>query len=143
MIIAIIAAIGIGLVVIFLLTKKNGTSVVVSIDGKEIERYGLNENVDTEIEGVGGKNRLIIRDGEAWIEEADCPDKLCVKQGRISHTNESIVCLPHRITVRVIGESDENTPDAVVSEQHMSVGNIISCLYRSYLQTDVYREVTA
>ncbi len=116
-IIAIIVTIGIGLVVVFFITKKEGNLVIVSVDGVEIERHELSETVDKEIEGVGGKNRLRIQNGEVWVEEADCPDKLCVKQGKISHTNESIVCLPHRVTVRVVGDADENTPDAIVSEQ--------------------------
>lgn len=64
---------------------------------------------------AAGRNRLIIRGGEAWIEEADCPDKLCVNQGHISHTHDSIVCLPHHISVRIAGETEQAAPDAVTN----------------------------
>ena len=116
LIISSVVVIGLILAAVFCLTQKPGGQVVVSVDGKEAARYDLSENVDTRIQGIGGENRLIIQNGEAWIEEADCPDKLCVKQGHVSKTNESIVCLPHRMTVRVVGDSGEAAPDAVVSE---------------------------
>lgn len=113
-IIAAVIIIGAVLLGIFLLNKKPGKNVVVSVDGKEIATYPLDEDRDEWITGAyGGKNRLIIKNGTARIEEADCPDKLCVHQGSISNTNESIVCLPHRITVRVEGESDGEVPDAI------------------------------
>lgn len=47
--------------------------------------YRLDEEIDTWIDGYqGGQNHLVIQDGCARIEEADCPDKLCVKQGTVS-----------------------------------------------------------
>lgn len=39
---------------------------------------------------------------------ADCPDKLCIHQGKISHTGETIACLPNRVTVRVISGAASN-----------------------------------
>lgn len=109
-----VIVIGVLLVGVFLLMKKPGKTVIVSVDGKKTASYPLSEDRDEWITGKdGGKNRLIIKDGSARIEEADCPDKLCVKQGSISNTNESIVCLPHRITVRIAGEADADTPDAI------------------------------
>ena len=106
--------IGAALLLVFFMTKKPGNRVIVSIDGKETSSYPLDQDLDTQIDGVGGKNRLIIQDGEARITEADCPDKLCVKQGAVSHVGESIICLPHRVSVHIAGEDDEDMPDAVV-----------------------------
>ena len=37
------------------------------------------------------------------MKDADCPDRLCVKQGSISKNGESIVCLPHKVIVTVTG----------------------------------------
>lgn len=108
-----VVLIGAVLVVTFFMMRSPGKNVIVSIDGKEAATYPLDEDRDEWIMGRGGKNRLIIKDGKASVTEADCPDKLCVKQGSISNVNESIVCLPHRITVRVAGEDDKDTPDAV------------------------------
>jgi len=123
-----VAAVGIGviLVALFLLTRSPGARVIVSVDGKEVASYDLSEDTDVIVQDLtedagkpdadrkdAGRNRLIIRNGEAWMEEADCPDKLCVHQGKISHVNDSIVCLPHRISIRIAGETKEPAPDAI------------------------------
>ncbi len=82
--------------------QKNAFTVEVSVDGTTISSYGLDDEVDTWIEGYqGGQNHLVIHDGFAKIDEADCPDKLCVKQGEISKSGETVVCLPHRVVVTV------------------------------------------
>ena len=109
-----VVIIGAVLAGVFLLGKKPGKTVVVSIDGKAIATYPLDEDRQELLIGKDrGTNRLIITKGEAWIDEADCPDKLCVHQGKISNVNESIVCLPHRITVRIEGSDAGEAPDAL------------------------------
>jgi hypothetical protein len=50
-------------------------------------------------------NTLVIEGGRARIEAADCPDKLCVKQRAISKAGESIICLPHKLVIRISRES--------------------------------------
>ena len=52
----------------------------------------------------GGFNRLIVRDGEVWCQEASCPDKVCIQQGKQKNAGSSIVCLPNRMIVTIIGE---------------------------------------
>ncbi|MBQ5523338.1 MAG: NusG domain II-containing protein, partial [Oscillospiraceae bacterium] len=51
-------------------------------------------------------------DGEAWISEANCPDKLCMGFGKISKNGEVIVCLPNRLIV-VIEDGEAAEVDAV------------------------------
>ena len=51
----------------------------------------------------GGVNVFVIRDGKAWVTEASCPDKICMDQGQVSQEGEMIVCLPNRMTARVMG----------------------------------------
>ena len=78
-----------------------GETVVIRVDGKEYARLPLDEDAELLIEGVnGGTNLLIIKDGEAYISEATCPDLVCVHTG---HADElkSIVCLPNRVTVSI------------------------------------------
>lgn len=78
--------------------------VSVSVDGTEIMTLDLNRNDDIVIEsGNGQTNHLIIEDGKAFLTEASCPDKLCVRQGAISETGQSIVCLPNRVIVTIVG----------------------------------------
>ena len=83
--------------------RRNGAAVVVEQDGKETARYALDENRTVRIKGQGGYNLLVIEGGEAWLLEADCPNLLCVKTGKIRYAGQSIVCLPHKVAVRIVG----------------------------------------
>jgi len=47
------------------------------------------------------------------VTDADCPDRLCVKQRAISKQGETIVCLPHRLIVKIEG-GDAPDVDGVV-----------------------------
>ena len=87
-------------------------SVTVKVDGEIEAVYSLGE--DKEIEINGGTNTLVIRNGKADMTEADCPDKLCVKQRAISRNKESIICLPNKVVVEA--DSKENSEfDAVAN----------------------------
>ncbi len=73
--------------------------VTVKIEGAIEGTYSLSE--DREIEINGGTNRLQIRNGEASMVQADCPDQLCVHQKPVSLNHESIICLPNKVVVEV------------------------------------------
>ena len=81
--------------------RQEGGVAVVRVNGVETERHSL--AVDGTFPLNGGTNILVIRDGQAWLSEADCPDLLCVKQGKIHYTGQVITCLPNRLTVTVEG----------------------------------------
>ena len=83
------------------LGKEEGARVVVAVEGHEIATYSLSENGEYSLNG--GTNILHIEGGMAWLTEANCPDKLCVHQGKIEKTGEVITCLPNKLTVTVKG----------------------------------------
>ncbi len=87
-------------------SAEKGDYAVVTVDGAEIARYPLYEDREVTIEGVGGKNTLKISNGHADVTEADCPDKVCVDHRSISNKGETIVCLPHKVVVKIVGETD-------------------------------------
>ena len=88
------------------------TEANVKVDGKITGTYSLIENQTIEIND--GSNILEIKDGIADMIEADCPDKLCVKQKAISKNGESIICLPNEVVVEVKSNEDSEY-DAVVN----------------------------
>ena len=83
--------------------RRDGAAVVVEQDGKETARYALTKDRTVKIEGAAGYNILVIEGGEVWLSEADCPNLLCVKTGKIRYAGQSIVCLPHKVAVRIVG----------------------------------------
>ena len=88
---------------LWLLIRRDGAAVIVEQDGRETARYALTEDRTVRIEGQGGYNLLVIEGGEVWLSEADCPNLLCVKTGKIRYAGQSIVCLPHKLAVRIGG----------------------------------------
>ena len=85
-------------------------AVTVSVDGTELMTLDLNQDGEQVIESPGGgTNRLVIKDGTVHMEEASCPDKVCIKQGPISETGQSIVCLPNRVIVTITGTDSQKT----------------------------------
>ena len=63
--------------------------------------------------GEDAYNVLKISNGMAAVVEANCGDHTCIRTGAISREGETIVCLPHRMVVRV--EGGEGAPfDAAV-----------------------------
>lgn len=92
-----------------------GTRVAVYVDGRQQEIHALQEDGSFLIrDGAGNENLVVIEDGTVRVEEANCPDRLCVRQGRISRSGESIICLPHRVVIAVEGREGETGTDAVV-----------------------------
>ena len=106
------AAIALG---VFLFSGK-GKTAEVRIDGKICARYSLSQDRSIRLSGAGGgTNLLVIKNGEAYIAEADCPDGLCIRTGSISRVGQSVVCLPHRIVVEITGDAgDGNDIDVFV-----------------------------
>ena len=102
---AIVAVIAIAIAVIAIaiavlsLTKKDGDYVIVRINGNEVAKYSLSQ--DGEYSLNGGPNVLRIENGTAYLVSANCPDHLCVKQGKVDQSGETITCLPNRLTVTV------------------------------------------
>ena len=80
-----------------------GVWVVVTADGAEIARYQLNEERTVRLGDDTDYNILQIAGGAAAVIEADCGDHTCVRTGAVSREGETIVCLPHRLTVRIEG----------------------------------------
>ncbi len=83
--------------------RPSGAEVVVSVDGEELCCLPLDEDARLSI-GDGDKfNILVISNGEAFIEDASCPDHICVQSGRVSLDGQTIVCLPNKTVISVQG----------------------------------------
>ena len=101
----------------FYFLRGEGDIVVVTVDGKEFGRYSLTKDVTVEIcTGVEKEelNLLVIKDGQAHVETATCPDGICAGHKPIKREGESIVCLPHKVVITVFSTEEKDAPDIVV-----------------------------
>lgn len=81
-----------------------GDTVVITVDGKEFGRYPLAKNEHITVKQNGHINEVIIKDGKVSMFFSDCPNQVCVNTGAISKTSQSIVCLPNKVMVEIIGK---------------------------------------
>lgn len=105
-----------GLVYLFVF-RDSGNVVEVTVDGEVYGVYSLSENITCEIRtGKNDENinRFVIADGKVYMQDASCPDGICVAHRPIFRDGESIVCLPNRVVVTVITQETEDSADIVV-----------------------------
>lgn len=100
-----------GVLFFFLRPGGEGEYVLVTVDGREYGRCPLSEDRTLTIGGED-YNILEIRDGAAAVTEANCGDHTCVRTGEIRRSGESIICLPHKVVVKIVGGED-SAVDAV------------------------------
>ena len=79
--------------------------VVIEVDGEIFADYDMDE-----VKGIipistpnGGENRVWVQEDLVFMDSANCPDQTCVKQGVIKDGTVPIVCLPHKVIVRIEG----------------------------------------
>ena len=96
-------------IVFSVLYHSHGSTIAITRDGELYGKYNLSQDQTIAIENTDHQvtNTLQIRDGEAKMIGADCPDKLCMHQKAISVSKENIVCLPNRIVVTVEDDDTE------------------------------------
>ncbi len=94
--------------VLFLVLSRgsaDGRTVEVQVDGKTVATLPLDTDTTYVIDGAGGgHNTLVIADGKATVTEATCPDGVCVRHRAIDRAGQSIICLPNKVVVKVVGE---------------------------------------
>ena len=56
---------------------------------------------------------LAVKEGQIRITESDCPHKICEHRGWISHSAQTIVCVPNKLLVEIVGVQSEKTYHAV------------------------------
>lgn len=105
LLISLILAVSLLLLLVLRLNSEDGDAVEIRIDSKIVAEYSL--HVDATYTLNGGTNILVIEDGYAYLTYADCPDHLCVNQGRVNKTGAVITCLPNKLTITVIGKKTD------------------------------------
>ncbi len=109
-VILIISLLLIGIIILVIwrfVYSTEGKFVTVEQRDELIGTYPLEEDKEIEVEYKDQVvNKIIIKDGYCYMDEAQCPDHLCIKQGKIDKVGQTIVCLPNRVVVTVISDSD-------------------------------------
>ena len=86
-----------------------GENVRVTVDGQLYGIYPLSEDREIEIKQNGHTNHITIKDGKVSMTSSTCKNQVCVETGAISHTKDSIACLPNRVIVEI--KAGKNNPE--------------------------------
>ncbi len=89
-----------------------GANALITVAGQPPTRKSLQHDDLFILEGAAGRALIEISDGSILIRDSACPQKLCVRQGRIRRVGEIIVCVPNKITIWIEGRRP-NPFDAV------------------------------
>jgi len=81
--------------------------VEVRIDSELVDTFSIEETIDKTYETEYGRNVLSIHDGVVSVTDADCRDFICVDTKDAIHSGDSIVCIPNRFTVEIVGAKSE------------------------------------
>lgn len=85
--------------ILYFSTQENYIASIY-LNGELIETINLN-NVKKSYEINLPHNTILVENGDISVIHSDCPDKLCVKQGKISDNIFPIVCLPNKLVIEI------------------------------------------
>lgn len=102
------------LLIPYFVDQTSGGNVIIIQDGERIDSYSLKEDRTISVSGETGYNLILINNGKVKVSDADCPDKLCIRQQTIDRNGESIICLPHKLVILIESE-EESDLDAVTN----------------------------
>ncbi len=89
-----------------------GAMVQVTVEGRVVDTIPLTLDDHYNMQFQDKRNGFDVRKGQVKMTAANCPDGLCLHQKAIQYENETIVCLPHRLVLKVVGGEDKGV-DAV------------------------------
>lgn len=88
------------------LEKPLGSYVIISVEGKEFKTLPLDKDTTYTIENGKYFNKIEIKNNSVKMIDANCIDKYCIKHSKLNSVRGAIVCLPNKVMVEIIGDSE-------------------------------------
>lgn len=91
--------------------ESENLTAVITVDGEEYKRINLS-SISERTEIIPETNpevKIVAEKGCIYFESADCPDKICVKTGKLTKKGDTAVCLPSKTVISITG----STVDAI------------------------------
>lgn len=91
-------------------SKDSNDMIQITVGGELFGTYSLDEEQTIEINDT---NICEIKNGEAKMIHATCPDHLCMEQNPVDSHGGTIVCLPNKVVIEggESASSDDNFPE--------------------------------
>lgn len=97
----------IGCVFIFInVTKEDGSMAEVYYEDEKILTIDLNIDREYVIDGELGDVVLEVKNRKIRVKEENSPKHICSKEGFIGDSSRTLICLPNKIIIKIVGDND-------------------------------------
>lgn len=102
----VILSVIIMLIFIFInISKEEGSVAEVYYEDTLILTIDLNIDKEYVVEGDLGDVVLEVKNKEIRVKEENSPKHICSKEGFIGDSSRTLVCLPNKVIVKIVGET--------------------------------------
>jgi hypothetical protein len=106
----IVALLGLGAV----RYRAGGTHTVsVQVNGEEVVRAPLAEDRHLSVDGPLGRTEIEIKGERVRVVNSPCRRKICVHTGWIHKSYQTIICVPNRVVIDLMGGKGKDGLDGV------------------------------
>ena len=113
LLIVLLIVLGASSLFIVSLFQAQGETVQIFQNNEIKFQFNLNEEKRFVIENQSGFIQIFIEDKKVWVNDSSCSAKICKKMGKISKTGQTIVCVPNKIFIQIVGKNKDKYIDAI------------------------------
>lgn len=88
------------------INKKDGSVAEVYYEDELILSIDLNMDGEYVVEGELGDVVLEVNNNRIRVKSENSPKNICSKEGYISDSSRTLICLPNKIIVKIVGDSE-------------------------------------
>ena len=96
-------------IIINKINSKQGKYANVYYDSKLVKKIDLSINKTYNVKGYNGNVKIVVKDKKIKVDSEISPLHLCSKQGYISKSYETIICLPNKIVIEIDSNKEIDT----------------------------------
>lgn len=101
----------VGIIIIVMLgfvniTKEKGSIAEVYYEDELILSISLDNDGEYIVDGELGDVVLEVKDRKIRVKSENSPKNICSKEGYIGDSSRTLICLPNKIIVKIVGESE-------------------------------------
>ena len=109
-----ICLVGIALTITYnLIFSKEPAKAEIYYKSNLVKTIELNKGVEKSFSVSQNKDVVfhLYSDGSICFEKSDCPDKICVKSGKLRIVGQSAACLPNELFLKIVSENQNSNDD--------------------------------
>lgn len=102
----ILSIVIVSICIIINITKKEGSTAEIYYGDKLVLTIDLNIDKEYIVDGELGNVVLEVKNKEIRVKEENSPKHICSREGFIGDSSRTLICLPNKIIVKIVGEAN-------------------------------------